>query len=240
MNIVLTRPYRDSLKLQKRVEENSSHKCYLQPLLDIEILDKKIEMPDDAVVLITSANGARALAQNTKRRDYKIIAVGQRSAAKASKKGFRDVTSAVTPDVSASESNLVNYILKHIDRSKKLYHISANITIGGLKAKLKDAGYSYKRVILYNANPVDVSADFIKDLKAGKFNAHSFFSPRTAALFSKQLLEKGLASHVENSVAFCFSENVIKGLSGLKFRKIEIPKVTSKENFVKLICETKE
>ncbi len=241
MNIVLTRPLKDSLKLKAKIEAASAHKCYIQPLLEIEILDKKIEIPDDAVVAITSANGIRALAKNTKKRGYRIIAVGNYTAAKSRRKGFRNVESATeTTDVNASEAALFKYIRSRVDVKTPIYHISANVTKGGLKARLVEAGYKYKRIILYNANPVDFSEEFIELLKASSFEAYSFFSPRTAAIFAKQLVKHSLKHIVEGSVAFCFSNNVVRGLSGLNFKKISIPQVTSKENFVKMVCDYKE
>ncbi len=238
MMLVLTRPLKDSNKLKLRIESASSHQCFVQPLLEIEILDKKIDIPDDAVVAITSANGIRALAKNTKKRGYRIIAVGEYTAKKARKKGFRNVECATeSKQISASELNLFKYISKKVDKTNPVYHISANITKGGLKRRLLEAGYKYKRVALYNSTPMSFTPEFIDRLERQEFDAFSFFSPRTAAIFAKQIDEAGLSDKIQESVAFCFSTNVVQGLSGLIFKKIVIPGVTNKENFIKLVCD---
>lgn len=236
MNIVLTRPYKDSVKLKEKIESHGAHKCYIQPLIEIEILEKQIDIPEKAIVVITSVNGIKALAKNTQNRSYRIITVGDHSAHEAKKLGFLNIESAVTsPDISASEANLIKYIRSHIENITPIFHISANITKGGLKKRLQQEGYKYNRIVLYNSVPVEFTDDFIKKTREGDFDGFAFFSPRTAAIFSKQLFEKGLSPFIYRSVAFCFSENVILGLSGLNFGKIYIPEVTNSENFVKLV-----
>lgn len=240
MKIVLTRPHIDSLKLQYTIESQTKHQCIIQPILDIEILSKKIELENSAVVVITSVNSIRALAQNTNIRDHRIITVGNQSAQEARLLGFKNVESAVTcGDHSASEKNLIAYIKEKVDPKEPVHHISANITKGGLKKKLTEYGFKYNRIIAYNSHAVEFPDQFLDMIKDGEVDAFTFFSPRTAAIFAKQIIEVGLEPALFRNVAFCFSENVLMGLSGLSLRKIYIPEVTSTENFVKLLCDYK-
>lgn len=240
MNIVLTRPYQDSLKLKQIIESSSPHKCYIQPVMEIDILHQHIAIADNSAVVLTSVNSVRALAANTKIRDYKIITVGNQSALEAKECGFTNVTSAVTAnDQNANEQNLIRYITNNINKSENIYHISANITKGGLKKKLKKAGYKYERMVLYNSKPTEFSEEFKQKLIEGEFDYFTFFSPRSAAIFAKQIIACGFAPVIYKNLAFCFSENVVMGLIGLNFDKIIIPEVTNAKNFITLLCTYK-
>ncbi len=236
MKLVITRPFEDSLESQKKIQAVSDISCFIQPVMEVIMLEKKIELPKDAVIVITSMNGIRALASNSDVRSFRIITVGEQSAKEARRLGFVRVESAAGPAVSASEMNLIKYIKANLDNKIMINHISAGITKGGLKKKLQEDGYKYNRIILYISEPVKFTEEFIEKVRLGQFDAYSFFSPRSAALFAKEIYENGLGAFLHRSVAFCFSENVILGLSGLNFAKIYIPEVTNSENFVNLIC----
>jgi uroporphyrinogen-III synthase len=241
MNIVLTRPYDDSFELKKLIESRGENTCFIQPATEIVILTKQLDIPTDSMVIITAINGIRALAKNTDNRKYRVITIGEQSANAARSLGFLNVESAVTGvDMKATKDNLVRYIKEKIGNEHIINHISSDIERLDINKRLKADGYKYNRIELYNSKPVEFSYSFIEGIREQKFQAYSFFSPRSAALFAKQIIASGLESFLHQSVAFCFSHNVILGLSGLNFAGIYIPEVTNYENFVNLIQKSNQ
>src|SRR3954470_13143694 len=96
MRILVTRPLEDGREIAARLAEHG-HQPLLSPLLEPRFQDgPSLEDVLDGVhaVLATSANGVRALARRTARRDLSIFAVGPQTADEARAAGFSDVHSA--------------------------------------------------------------------------------------------------------------------------------------------------
>ncbi len=239
MKLVLTRPYDDSFRLKMIIESESKHSCVIEPLLEIKNRQVIIPEPGARVFVLSSANAARAMAENTRRRDHKIIAVGEYSANETRKLGFTNVRSASMPGENNNEGGLFEYINANIDKGTEIYHISADVITGGLEEKLKDAEFEYIRVIAYDVMPKDFSMGMIKGVLENEFDGFVFYSARTAEVFSDNIMEHNLSGMIYGKTAFCLSNRVVKSLYGLDFGRILIPEVTSGENFIKLITQTK-
>src|SRR5690348_849574 len=97
MRVLITRPEREAAALAQAVGERG-HVAVIAPLFQLHFR----RPPDDfaavlaasQAVLLTSANGARALAEATEQRSKPILAVGDTTAATAEGLGFTSVTSA--------------------------------------------------------------------------------------------------------------------------------------------------
>ena len=97
MRLLVTRPEPDNERTAAALRA-AGHDVVLAPLLHIEAVpNADLGVPPFAGVLITSANGARALAGHPRRAEclaLPVLAVGRSSAEAARLAGFSDVTSA--------------------------------------------------------------------------------------------------------------------------------------------------
>src|ERR671923_2593598 len=97
MRVLITRPEREATALAKALSERG-HSAVIAPLFRLEILQPPpgfgAALAACQAVLVTSANGARALAEASEQRGRPIYAVGDTTAATAEGLGFGTVTSA--------------------------------------------------------------------------------------------------------------------------------------------------
>jgi uroporphyrinogen-III synthase len=97
MRLLVTRPEPDNERTAAALRA-AGHDVMLAPLLHIETVpDADFGAPPFAGILITSANGARALAAHPRRDEclaLPVLAVGRSGAEAARRAGFTDVTSA--------------------------------------------------------------------------------------------------------------------------------------------------
>ncbi len=94
MRLLLTRPQEDSVALEAMLAERG-HEAIVEPLLTIRPdLNAPLDLEGVAALLFTSANGARAFALRSHRRDLPVFAVGDASAQAARDLGFAKVESA--------------------------------------------------------------------------------------------------------------------------------------------------
>jgi len=97
MRLLITRPEPDNERTAAALR-SMGHEVVLSPLLHIEpVPDADFGAPPFAAILITSSNGARALARHPRRAELMampVLAVGRISAEAARAAGFADVISA--------------------------------------------------------------------------------------------------------------------------------------------------
>src|SRR4029453_3124472 len=94
MRILIPRPMEDARPLADALEERGIE-VLIEPLLEIRHLDDaEIDLDGVQSLLFTSANGVRAFAALSPRRDLKVFTVGDGSADAARQAGFPSVESA--------------------------------------------------------------------------------------------------------------------------------------------------
>ena len=97
MRVLITRPEREATTLATALSQRG-HVPVIAPLFHLEILHPPADFAASLAacqgVLLTSANGARALAEASEQRGRPILAVGDTTAATAEGLGFSAVTSA--------------------------------------------------------------------------------------------------------------------------------------------------
>src|SRR3954469_17596905 len=97
MRLLVTRPEPDNARTAAALRANG-HEVMLAPLLHIEaVTNVDLGAPPWAAILLTSANGARAIADHPRRAELialPVLTVGRSSADAARAAGFTDVTSA--------------------------------------------------------------------------------------------------------------------------------------------------
>jgi uroporphyrinogen-III synthase len=220
MRLLITRPQEDAGPLAEALARRG-HEPLVEPLLEIHPVDPAPALELDGVqaVLLTSANGARALANASKRRDLKLLAVGDRTAEVAREAGFKEVASAAG-DVEA----LTALARETLDPAEgKLLHVGGTSVAGDLVGALIAAGFQAERVALYEARPAAaLSASTMTALGRGDVDGVLLFSPRSAKTFLDLVKAADLVMACRRLIAFCLSPAVAGNLDGVNFRDVRI------------------
>lgn len=221
MRILVTRAEGDAENLAARLAERG-HDSIIEPLMTIRF------QPDTArsigpfldgvqAVLFTSANGVRAFADATTRRDFRAFAVGDATAAAAYDAGFADVASA-----KGAVDDLAKLVMSRLKaKDGALFHAAASVTAGDLQGLLEAAGFNVRRAALYEA----VEAQRLSDATRAAITRHEidaalFFSPRNAATFVR--LAAGLEEGCKHMVSVALSPAVAEKLAPLPWRRVAV------------------
>jgi uroporphyrinogen-III synthase len=218
MRILITRPIEDARPLADALEERGIE-VLIEPLLEIRHLeDAEIDLDGVQALLFTSANGVRAFAALSPRRELKVFTVGDGSADAARQAGFPNVESA-KGDVEALAALVVDR-LKAADGV--LFHAAGTVTAGDLKTRLEGLGYQVRRAQLYEAKiATALSTETRANLTLGGIDAVLLFSPRTAATFADLWQAAGSPS-LARVHGLCLSAAVAREIGSLGWAGIEI------------------
>ena len=219
MRLLVTRPREDAEPLAAALGERGIE-AVLEPLMSITDVDAPDLDPDGAqALLITSANGIRAFARCTSRRDIAVYAVGDASARAAGELGFAEVRSAAG-DVDA----LAALVREEVDPGAgALLHIAGSHVAGDLSGLLEGAGFDVLRQVLYQATAAEkLSPEIVDELKSGTLDGVLLFSPRAAGLFVKLAAAASLEQACRPLVAFCLSQAVADNAEALPWRRVQV------------------
>ena len=221
MKVLITRAEQEAERLAQLLATRGFDSV-IEPMMAIRFLPQSAQilapfLTGAQAVLFTSANGARAFAAATPRRDFRVLAVGEATAEAARLAGFAQVSSAGgnVEDLAA----LVIASLKTSDGA--LIHAAGSVTAGDLAGLIGAAGFSLRRVVLYEAVPAARLGDAAQTaLVRGEIDAALFFSPRTAATFVR--LAAALRPALVRVTALALSKVVAEALQSLPWRRVVI------------------
>lgn len=220
---LITRPEAEAARLKQRLTERGIA-ADAAPMLDIRIHhlpepQMRQALQGVSALLFTSANGVRAFAANSPRRDFAVFAVGEASAEAALAAGFTAITAAAGDVDSLAE--LVQD--EHPKHKGALLHAAGATLAGDLQMMLRRNGYDVRRVTLYAAEPAAGLPGPVADrFRAGGYDAALFFSPRTAATFVSLSMASGITAGAAACAALCLSPNVAKALDALPWRAVRV------------------
>jgi uroporphyrinogen-III synthase len=196
----------------------------IEPMMAInQSSEAQLDLTGAQAVLLTSANGARALdaaaPNETAARALPVLTVGDATADAARGAGFTDVTSA-----GGDVDDLAALAVARLRTGGgRLIHIAGQTVAGDLLGRLTNAGFEIARVSLYEAVSASALSPEARDALDGQTLAGVvFFSPRTANLFVKLVVESGLAPRVRTITAFCLSDAVAGAAAALSWREIVV------------------
>ena len=236
MRIINTRPQPDAASLTQALTV-LGHEVIEAPLLDIRFDDRSgpLDLDDVQAVLATSANGVRALAAATERRDISLFAVGDTSAHTAEELGFRNVTSA-DGDVEGLAATVV-HALDPADGA--LLHVAGSKVAGDLAGTLASAGFAARRVTLYESRAVvSLPHSASMALKSGNADAAVFFSPRTAKTFVRLVADAGVAHACQLLNAYCLSPAVAEEAAHLAWRAVHVAERPAQDSLLDCLSDT--
>jgi uroporphyrinogen-III synthase len=218
MRVLITRPEREATTLATALAERG-HVPVIAPLFRLEILHPPAEFATDLfecqAVLLSSANGARALAEASEQRGKPILAVGDTTASTAEGLGFASVTSAA-----GDGDALAELARRRLDpKAGPLLHVSGVDIAQDFSEVLAPDGFEVRRVALYDAREETALPDSARAaIEARALDVAMFFSPRASALFARLVQEAGLAGSLSDVTAIAISPAALEPLSALPFK----------------------
>ncbi len=206
MHLVVTRPPEDIGPLQTRLEA-MGHTVLPAPMLEIVDAGSAIPSRRYQAVLVTSANGARAIARHGQR-DAVVgapaVTVGPASAAAAREAGFAMVETAEGGNVEA----LIAHVIATRDPSAgPLLYASGDVTTGDLSRACPRTGSPWT-VVLYKAVAAKALAEDVDAVvRQHRADAVMLYSPRTARTWIDVTERSGLHPALETVRHLCISAN---------------------------------
>lgn len=217
MRLMITRPEADAGSLADALA-GLGVESIVEPMLRIVMLDGPPPTLDGVqALLVTSANGVRALARRAPPQTMPVFAVGAATAQAARDVGFTTVDAA-----GGDVESLAELIRRRLDPSGgALLHVASSTVAGDLGGALQPAGFTYRRVVLYDARPTErLSEAGERALRDGGLHGVLLYSPRTARIFGRIVERSGLADRCSRLTAFCLSSAVAASAAALKWRRL--------------------
>ena len=231
MRLLLTRPLDESEALARELAA-LSHRCLIEPMLTIAPEpDATPDLTGVQAILLTSANGARALARYAVSRDLPVLTVGEATAAAAREAGFRHVDSAGGDVVDLAR--LVRQRLRPADGI--LLHVAGSVVAGDLAGDLGGDGFVLRRAVLYRAQAArSLGPACVAALSGGELDAVMCFSPRSAATFCTLVRTQGLDSTLAGLDMYALSPAVADA-AALPWRAVHIAERPEKSALLALL-----
>ena len=164
-------------------------------------------------MLLTSANGARALAEASEQRGKPIIAVGDTTASTAEGLGFAAVISAA-----GDGAALADLVRRGLDPKKgPLVHVSgADVALDLADTLAPDGLRGQSLRALRRARGRRRCPDSARAaLEARALDVATFFSPRAASVFARLVGDAGLADTLRGVTAIAISPAALRTAGGV-------------------------
>ena len=209
---IVTRPAPDAARFL-HAAERAGRSALSMPVIDIHFLDDAPIAPRPwQAVAITSANGARAIAQRADRAHLvraKAVCVGPASSAAALKAGFLHVLQAPRGDV----EGVIDVIRSHLKPADgPILYASGAVTRGALEKRLAADGFEVVRHVLYEARPAERLTPETEAALRAEEGTVALYSPRSAKIWARLVREAGLAERAGQWRYACLSTNVAAAL----------------------------
>lgn len=216
---LVTRPEMDALPVVRGLEARGAAAIVAPLMTVVDHAPPGFDGGDAAGFLLTSANGARALARTAARRDLPVFAVGDATADAARAADFQDVASA-----GGAVEDLAALVASSLAPSAgPLLHVAGTHLAGDLSALLGERGFTVRRERFYEARAVETlptaAAGALRD---GAVDGVLLFSPRTAEVFVTLVRRAGLGGALQPLSALCLSAAVARRLDDRAWGRIVI------------------
>jgi uroporphyrinogen-III synthase len=232
MRLLITRPRDDSDALAEILHARG-HVPIVAPLMEVRFHEgPPLALDGVQAVLASSANGVRALALRTPRREVTLFAVGPQTAQAARAHGFADVI-----DADGDAQALAEKVASACDPAAgALLHAAGAETAGRLRQTLQARGFHVESMVLYEAAPVaSLPAIAAEALKAGTLDAVMLFSPRSARIFAGLADAAACADACARLQAFCISPATAAALSPLTFARVAVAGIPNQDAILALL-----
>lgn len=232
MRILLTRPREDAVPFAQMLAARG-HDAVIAPLLEIRFAKgAEISLEGVRAILATSANGVRAIARRTPRRDVPVFAVGPQTAEEARHAGFTTIRNA-EGDGAALAHATKQWALP---QNGALLHAAGSEAPKLLASELEKSGFIVRREVLYQAMAADALPEAaLSALRNDALDAVMHFSPRSARLFCELTAQSGLAQHCKKIRALCISKAAADAAATIAFAQVRIAQTPSQSAMLALL-----
>lgn len=232
MRLLVTRPEPDNERTAAALRARG-HDVMLAPLLRVEAVTADFGKGPWAAVLITSANGARAVAVHPRRGELvalPALAVGPGSAAAAREAGFSDVTSA-----DGDGGDLARLAAaKFAGETRPLLYLAGEERARDLGAELAAHGLRTVTAVIYRTVKAAAFPDPVRAaLEAGAIDGVLHFSRRSAESYldcARDMLGPALAP-----VHYCLSARAAEPLEAAGATRIRIARRPDEAGMLALV-----
>lgn len=217
--VLVTRPRPEAEETSARVEA-LGHRCLIEPMLEIAPLaGPPLDLAGVQALLVTSRNGARALATRTAERGRLVFAVGEATAQSLRALGFTSVTAA-----GGTAAELTDRVRDACDPGKgALLHVRGDAVAIDPVPQLRGAGFEARAAVLYEARtPSAFSPHLERTMRQGDIGYALFFSPRTARTFVTLASAADVTPACAEIEACCLSAAVAAALDGVRWRSVRV------------------
>lgn len=169
------------------------------------------------VVVLTSGNGAKALAKITDKRKFPILAIGAATAEMAARMGFENVKTS-----GGNAQLLLDSVTRDYAPDKgPILYLSGDVMALDIHALLQMQGFNVKRIIGYYAEETAAFSDETTRLLSLNQPAIAvFYSTRTADIFSRLIKKNYLEASLATMTAYALSYTISHTLEALEWKKI--------------------
>jgi uroporphyrinogen-III synthase len=219
--ILLTRPEAESVAFAGAVS-NRWPGAFTFRHLPLTRIEREAVVPDLSGVqalLFTSANGVRAFAAASERRDLPALCVGEGTAAAARLEGMP--AESAGGDAGALSALAA---LAWQPGAGDYLHVRGRDTTGDLAGALAAEGIGVREAVLYDARAISaVPVETAQALEEGRPALALFFSPRAASLFAAFAAEAAQAGRgwaLGRMTALAISRAAGQPVAGAGFRQV--------------------
>jgi uroporphyrinogen-III synthase len=235
--VLVTRPRPEAEETAARVER-LGYPCLLEPMLEIvPLAGPPLDLGGVQAILVTSRNGARALAYRTTERGSPVFAVGEATAQSLRALGFRDVTAA-----GGTAAELTDRVRRGCDPGKgALLHVRGDAVATDPVPLLRGAGLEARSAVLYEARtPSAFSPHLERTMRQRAIGYALFFSPRTARTFVTLANAADLSTACGEIEACCLSAAVAAALDGVRWRAVRVSVRPEQDALLALLASSGE
>lgn len=198
------------------------------PLLAVELIDGVPDLDGVAGLVFTSANGVRAFADVSSRREFVAFAVGEATAKAARAAGFADVTTGA-----GDGSALAELILsKWRAESGTLAAVSPEAPAFDVAQALSVAGLPVRRLVLYRTIPLSIPPSSLLDALTAGMDGVLIHSPRAAEALAALALP---ATVFASTTLYALSEACAGPLRALPWRQVRVADHPREDALLQLI-----
>jgi uroporphyrinogen-III synthase len=230
--VLVTRPSPEAEETAARLEA-LGHACLIEPMLEIvPLAGPPLDLTGVQALLVTSRNGARALAARTPVRGLRVFAVGEATASLLADLGFAAVEAA-----EGTALDLARRVRGSCaPAGGALLHVRGAEVVSDPVPLLRAAGFEARSAVLYEARtPSAFSPHLERTMRQRAIGYALFFSRRTARTFVSLTEAAGLRPACADIEACCLSAAVAAGLEGVGWRAVRVSVRPSQDALLALL-----
>lgn len=221
--ILITRSHDDGHELHERLHA-AGYRAIHEPLTQV-VLNHTARLPlaqvlaqEPDAILITSRNGARALATLTEMRDLPLLCVGDATAETAESLGFIRVSTT-----GRTAEDMAHYVCDAYDYDVKLLHVCGAHSYPLLEEHLRQYGMAPVRIAAYEAVASESLSDtLLAQIEREQIDGVVLMSERTSRIWLSLLEKAQLHAAASRMTAYCISDQAGAPLHSSSWPSIRI------------------